>query len=362
MNDNIRISRRAFAGGALVLGLGCKTALAQGFAGLGMSGQGFAAVTPGRIFAFPADHGPHPDYRIEWWYVTANLVDSAGVAYGAQWTLFRQAMAPGAQQEGWANQQIWMGHAAVTRADTHRYSEAFARGGVGQAGVETKPFKAWIDSWEMRGSDRMREETIAPLELNASGTDFSYALRLDADRPLVLQGDAGYSKKSERGQASYYFSQPYFKAAGSIAIDNKPHEVTGLAWMDREWSSQPLASDQTGWDWLSLHLTSGEKLMLYRLRQKDGHNDLYGNWIEPDGRSIEIASTDNSMTPTALTELEGRKIPTAWRIAIPSRSLTIECVPLNPRSWMGTSFPYWEGPISFKGSHSGLGYLEMTGY
>jgi predicted secreted hydrolase len=362
MNDNIRISRRAFAGGALVLGLGRKAALAQGFAGLGMSGQGFAPVTPGRIFAFPADHGPHPDYRIEWWYVTANLVDSAGAAYGAQWTLFRQAMAPGAQQEGWANQQIWMGHAAVTRADTHRYSEAFARGGVGQAGVETKPFKAWIDSWEMRGSDRMREEAIAPLELNASGTDFSYALRLDADRPLVLQGDAGYSKKSERGQASYYFSQPYFKATGSITIDDKPHNVTGVAWMDREWSSQPLASDQTGWDWLSLHLNSGEKLMLYRLRQKDGRNDLYGNWIEPDGRSIEIASADNSMTPTALTELEGRKIPTAWRIAIPSRSLTIECVPLNPRSWMGTSFPYWEGPISFKGSHAGLGYLEMTGY
>jgi predicted secreted hydrolase len=344
------------------MALGRKTALAQGFAGLGMSGQGFAPVTPGKTFAFPADHGPHPDYRIEWWYVTANLTDSAGVAYGAQWTLFRQAMTPGAQQEGWANQQIWMGHAAVTRADTHRYSEAFARGGVGQAGVETKPFRAWIDSWEMRGSDRMREETIAPLELNASGTDFSYTLRLDADRPLVLQGAAGYSKKSERGQASYYFSQPYFKAAGSIAIDDKPHAVTGLAWMDREWSSQPLASDQTGWDWLSLHLTAGEKLMLYRLRQKDGHNDLYGNWIEPDGRSIEIASTDNSMTPTALTEIEGRKIPTAWRIAIPSRSLTIECVPLNPRSWMGTSFPYWEGPISFKGSHSGLGYLEMTGY
>ncbi|HTE92190.1 MAG TPA: lipocalin-like domain-containing protein [Bradyrhizobium sp.] len=362
MNDNISISRRAFAGGGLVVALGRNTALAQGFAGLGMSGQGFAPVTPGKTFAFPADHGPHPDHRIEWWYVTANLVDSAGAAYGAQWTLFRQAMTPGAQQEGWANQQIWMGHAAVTRADTHRYNEAFARGGVGQAGVETKPFRAWIDSWEMRGSDRMREETIAPLELNASGTDFSYALRLDADRPLVLQGDAGYSKKSERGQASYYFSQPYFKAAGSITIDDKPHEVTGLAWMDREWSSQPLASDQTGWDWLSLHLTSGEKLMLYRLRQKDGHNDLYGNWIEPDGRSTEIASADNSMTPTALTELEGRKIPTAWRIAIPSRSLTIECVPLNPRSWMGTSFPYWEGPISFKGSNSGLGYLEMTGY
>src|ERR1700694_2839245 len=362
MNDRYRISRRAFAGGALALALDRKPGFAQGFAGLGMRGDGFAAVVPGKTFVFPAAHGPHPDYRIEWWYVTANLMDAAGGAYGAQWTLFRQAMHPGAQQEGWANQQIWMGHAAVTRADTHRFSEAFARGGVGQAGVAAKPFHAWIDSWEMRGSAQTRDASLAPLEINASGTDFSYALRLDADRPLVLQGDAGYSQKSERGQASYYFSQPYFKAAGSITIDDKPHEVTGLAWMDREWSSQPLASDQTGWDWLSLHLNSGEKLMLYRLRQKDGRNDLYGNWIEPDGRSSEIASADNTMTPTIFTDIEGRKIPTGWRIAIPARGLRIETTALNAKSWMGTSFPYWEGPISFAGSHAGLGYLEMTGY
>jgi predicted secreted hydrolase len=362
MSDRLPISRRAFTGGALVLGLGGKPALAQGFAGLGLNGSGFAQVTPGKTFAFPGDHGPHPDYRIEWWYVTANLVDSTGAAYGAQWTLFRQAMQPGAQQQGWANQQIWMGHAAVTCADTHRYSEAFARGGIGQAGVEAKPFLAWIDSWQMRGLDPMRDDSIAPLELNASGADFAYALRLDADRALVLQGDAGYSRKSERGQASYYFSQPYFKATGRITIDDKPVEVTGLAWMDREWSSQPLASDQSGWDWFSLHLNSGEKLMLYRLRQKDGHNDLFGNWIEPDGRSSEIASADNRVTATVLTDIQGRKMPTGWRIAIPAHGLRIETVPLNPNSWMGTSFPYWEGPISFAGSHAGVGYLEMTGY
>ena len=362
MSDKLPISRRAFTAGALLLGLGRKPALAQGFAGLGKNTEGFAPVTPGKTFAFPADHGPHPDYRIEWWYVTANLVDSSGAAFGAQWTLFRQAMKPGAQQEGWASQQIWMGHAAVTRADTHRTSEAFARGGVGQAGVEAKPYLAWIDSWQMRGSDAMRDDTLAPLELNASGADFAYALRLDADRALVLQGDAGYSRKSERGQASYYFSQPYFKATGSITIDDKPVEVTGQAWMDREWSSQPHASDQTGWDWFSLHLNSGEKLMLYRLRQKDGHNNLLGNWIEPDGRSVEIASADNRMTPTVLTDVEGRKVPTGWSVVIPAHGLRIESAPLNAKSWMATSFPYWEGPISFGGSHSGVGYLEMTGY
>src|SRR5450432_1441471 len=114
MSADLPISRRTFAGGLALLGFGGKPALAQssagqGFAGLGQSAKGYAAVTPGRAFSFPADHGPHPEYRIEWWYVTANLRDSAGVAYGAQWTLFRQAMRAGVQQEGWANQQIWMG-------------------------------------------------------------------------------------------------------------------------------------------------------------------------------------------------------------------------------------------------------------
>ena len=259
MNVSTGISRRAFAGGLAVLGLGRGTALAQGFAGLGENAEGFAAVVPGKTFAFPADHGPHPEFRIEWWYVTANLRDAGGAAYGAQWTLFRQATRPGAQQQGWANQQIWMGHAAVTSVDTHRYGETFARGGVGQAGVEAKPFLAWIDSWEMRGADAMRDAMLAPLDLKASGADFAYALRLDADRPLVLQGDAGYSRKSERGQASYYYSQPFFKASGRITIGDKSVDVTGQAWMDREWSSQPLAADQTGWDWFSLHLNERRK-------------------------------------------------------------------------------------------------------
>ncbi len=362
MSGKPAISRRAFAGTILALGLGRRAAWAQGFAGLGTAADGFAEVVPGRHFAFPADHGPHPDFRIEWWYVTANLVDAAGAAHGIQWTLFRQAMRSGPPQPGWANQQIWMGHAAVTRADTHRYGETFARGGVGQAGVEATPFHAWIDSWDMRGLDGMRDRFIAPLELKASGADFGYTLRLDADRPLVLQGVDGYSRKSQRGQASYYFSQPFFRATGSVTIDDKAVAVTGQAWMDREWSSQPLATDQIGWDWFSLHLTGGEKLMLFRLRQADGDDYCSGNWISPDGSSQQLLPAQVKMTPMAPTEVAGRKLPTAWRIEIPQRGLAVQSHALNAASWMGTSFPYWEGPIVFGGSHDGVGYLEMTGY
>jgi predicted secreted hydrolase len=355
------ISRRAFAGGLALLGLG-RPALAQGFAGLGTAADGYAKVLPGKIFSFPADHGPHPDFRIEWWYVTANLKDAAGAAYGAQWTLFRQALAPGGSQQGWANQQIWMAHAAVTSAKTHRTAETFARGGVGQADVTTDPFQAWIDSWAMRGSARTDAKTISPLDLNASAKDFSYALHLEADRPLVLQGDGGYSKKSERDQASYYYSQPFFKVSGQLAIDDKPATVTGQAWMDREWSSQPLAPDQTGWDWFALHLAGGEKLMLYRMREKSGRDYASGTWILPDATNHQLGPADIQMTPKAPIDIEGHRLPVQWQVAIPSLKLAIEITPLNPRAWMGTSFAYWEGPISFAGSHTGVGYLELTGY
>ena len=355
------ISRRAFSIGLALLALP-KRALAQGFAGLGNDASGFAKVTPGKTFVFPADHGPHPDFRIEWWYVTANLVDHSGTAYGAQWTLFRQALSPGAHNEGWDNQQIWMAHAAVTRADTHRTSETFARGGVGQAGVTAEPFVAWIDSWTMRGVDDFDATTISPLDLNATARDFAYSLHLESDRPLVLEGDKGYSKKSEREQASYYYSQPFFKASGRLAIDARQIAVTGQAWMDREWSSQPLAPDQTGWDWFALHFVTGEKLMLYRMRQKDGHDYASGTWILPDASTRQLGPADITMTPQPPIDIEGHKLPVQWRVEISSLQLAIDTTPLNPEAWMGTTFAYWEGPISFRGSHSGVGYLEMTGY
>src|ERR1043166_4785167 len=144
------ITRRTFAGGAALFALAAK-ARAQGFAGLEEKADGYAHVVPGRTFSFPADHGQHPEFRIEWWYVTANRRDAAGQAYGAQWTLFRQALQPGTALEGWATQQVWMAHAAVTRADTHRTTEILARGGIGQAGGEAEPFRARVDARAPRG-------------------------------------------------------------------------------------------------------------------------------------------------------------------------------------------------------------------
>ena len=84
--------------------------------------------------------------------MTANLTDAAARPMARNGRCSGRRCSPARKQEGWANQQIWMAHAAVTRADTHRTAETFARGGVGQAGVTAEPFAAWIDSWAMRGA------------------------------------------------------------------------------------------------------------------------------------------------------------------------------------------------------------------
>ena len=330
----------------------------ESFAGLGSDAADFAQVVPGRVFNFPEDHGPHPGFRIEWWYVTANLKDAQGNVFGVQWTLFRNALKAGPSQAGWHDSTVWLGHAAVTSATRHYAAERFARGGVGQAGAQAAPFNAWIDDWGF-ATQPGAASPLADMQLKASGAQFDYDLHLTSSRPLVLQGDDGYSRKSDQGQASYYYSQPFFTATGSVRIDGKTYQVSGPAWLDREWSSQPLAASQTGWDWFSLHMDSGENVMLFRVRQTDGSGYLTGTRIDAQGHTQNLHNGDIQLTPVQTTTLEGREIPTRWSLKIPGKQLDITPQAVNPKAWMNLSIPYWEGPVQFDG---GVGYLEMTGY
>jgi predicted secreted hydrolase len=331
----------------------------KGFAGMGNQAMAFTPVVPGRVFSFPADHAAHAGFRIEWWYVTANLKDQQGNEFGVQWTLFRSALKPVAEQAGWADQTIWLGHAAVTSSTVHHAAERYARGGVGQAGVQLAPFEAWIDDWRFASQ---AQDPLSDLQLSARDKDFAYQLHLTSSRPLVLQGDKGFSQKSEEGQASYYYSQPFFQASGTLQIDGQSYAVSGPAWLDREWSSQPLTANQSGWDWFSLHLDSGEHVMLYRMRQKDGAPYLTGTWIAADGQTQTLRSSQIQLTPQETSKVAGRAMPVKWSISIPDKHLDISLDALNPNAWMNLRIPYWEGPVHISGSHPGQGYLEMTGY
>jgi predicted secreted hydrolase len=345
----------------LLLLVGCDQSAPEqkGFAGMGDQALAFTPVVPGRVFSFPADHGAHDGFRIEWWYVTANLKDQQGNEFGVQWTLFRSALKPVAEAAGWGNQTIWLGHAAVTSSTVHHAAERYARGGVGQAGVQLAPFEAWIDDWRFASQAR---DPMSDLQLSARDKDFAYQLHLTSSRPLVLQGDKGFSQKSEEGQASYYYSQPFFQASGTLQIDGQSYTVAGPAWLDREWSSQPLTANQTGWDWFSLHLDSGEHVMLYRMRQKDGAPYLSGTWIAADGQTQTLSSSQIQLTPQTNAKVAGKSLPVKWSISIPDKHLDISLDALNPNAWMNLRIPYWEGPVRISGSHPGEGYLEMTGY
>jgi len=328
-------------------------ALAQGFAGLGGDAEDFTIPQRGTVLQFPADHGAHPDYRIEWWYLTANLTGPDGTAYGLQWTLFRSALAP-RDGQGWDTPQLWMGHAAVTTPTAHHVTERLARGGIGQAGVTAAPFSAWIDDWVMQGPD------FNDMRLTATGPDFAYDVQLTAKGPLVLHGQDGYSVKSAAGQASYYYSQPFLQVSGTLTLPTGPVPVTGTAWLDREWSSQPLAQDQRGWDWFSLSFDSGDKLMGFVLRGTEDFTSA--TWIAADGAATAFPDAAFDAAPLNRHSVAGHEVPTEWRLRLPDRGLDVTISALNPDAWMATSVPYWEGPVTIAGSHGGVGYLEMTGY
>jgi predicted secreted hydrolase len=345
---------------ALLLLMMSAPAFAQGFAGLGSTAEGFAMPEPGRVLVFPRDHGAHPDYRVEWWYLTANLTGEDGADYGAQWTLFRFAVAPGFG-EGWQSPQLWMGHAAVTTPAQHRSAERLARGGIGQAGVSLTPFAASIDSWRMASRAAPAADEMSAVDVSAAGEGFAYRLALVADAPLIRHGDRGYSQKSAQGQASYYYSQPFYRVTGSLTLDGRDIAVTGNAWFDHEWSSQPLSADQSGWDWFSLHFASGEKLMGFRLRDA-GEGFVSGTWIASDGTAEALQPGELVVQPLHWAEVKGRRVPVGWRLSLPAKGLDVTTRALNDAAWMDTQVSYWEGPVRVQGSHAGRGYVEMTGY
>ena len=315
----------------------------------------FSTITKKLSLQFPKDHGAHNQFRIEWWYLTAIVKDEYANPLGLQWTLFRVALEPTFEKKNWDKTEIWMGNAAVTSKDLHSFHEKIARGGVSQAGVTTSPFEAWIDDWNLSG-DNWNNLTVS-----ASGENFKYALSLKAQGPLIKHGKSGRSVKSASGQASAYYSQPFFEAIGWVEQNGIRSKVTGTAWADHEWSSQFMADTQKGWDWFSLNFKSGEKLMLFRVREKNKAHFYSGTWINADGTNRPIKASEIILKPlkykSSLSTYTNK-----WLIKIDSLNIHINTEALNPLSEMKTLYPYWEGPILFSGSHSGRGYLEMTGY
>jgi predicted secreted hydrolase len=179
----------------------------------------------------------------------------------------------------------------------------------------------------------------------------------------VINGENGLSQKAkEPGRASYYVSFPRLSVSGTIAVAGSTHDVTGQAWMDHEWFTEQLAGDQTGWDWFSVQLDNNTELMLFDLRKQDGSIDPWssGTFIDATGRAHHLKRGDFTLEPLS----RRGKYPIAWRIRVPSLGLEVTCrAAVDNQEIVSKTGPrYWEGAVTYEGTHKGVGYLEMTGY
>jgi predicted secreted hydrolase len=387
--SNLSLASRPNRGWAVTSLVGA-AASSEGLDGgpAGSFGRAFERAVHPRRFQFPADHGPHRGFQTEWWYFTGNVETKVGREFGFHLTFFRFALprpaagadvgaiATRAVPSGWRTTQVYMAHFAVTDVSSGRMhsAERFQREAMGLAGARAEPFEVWVGDWRAQrgreGAGAM-DDGLWPLHLRARAGDSALSLELVATRPLVLNGQRGLSRKSaESGNASYYYSATRLAAKGTIIADGSPFEVTGLAWMDREWSTSALAAHQVGWDWFSLQLSDGTDLMLALLRTESGAVDPFsaGTLVSPGAQPVHLLASDAVVDATASwTSPSGVRYPARWRVRVPRAGVDIEVWPKVADQEMKHSVRYWEGAVALRGrvgdgSVTGHGYVELAGY
>jgi predicted secreted hydrolase len=333
--------------------------------------EGFARAEQPRAFVFPSDHGPHPDFRNEWWYITAHLHDQDGQVFTLMLTFFRFGLAAEPASTDWGSPQLYMAHYALLdlAQQRHYHGERLQRAAHGLAGASRRPYRVWLNDWQLSGS----EQDLWPAQLSLRTEDFDLQLELTPQKAPVLQGDAGLSRKSaDPGNASYYYSYTRLAASGDIQLGGQSHTLQGQAWMDREFGSSALAGDQLGWDWFSLQLDNQQELMIYQMRLRDGGVDpsSHGVWVQADGSSQALKQDDYQLTVLEhWTSDDGsRRYPSRWRLSVPSINTELNIEPLYPDQEMrDTRFRYYEGAVQAQGQHGNddvraKGFVEMTGY
>lgn len=317
-----------------------------------------AKVIPGYDISFPFDHASHPEFAVEWWYITANLTDEQSNPYALQWTLFR--FTGDSESTPWADAQQYMGHVGLRDGTQAWFEERFARGSVGNAGIFSAPFNAFIDEWQWLA----QTSDMFPSTLDFTiDSQVSVSLNFTTNKPFVKHGEQGFSRKLRNSeQASYYYSQPHIQVSGELTLPNETVKVTGNAWFDHEWTSQYLSPQTLGWDWFSIHFDDGSKLMLFNMRHENAKDYWTGTLVNKTGESIYLAETDIQATVIKRNKVKGRMLPLHWSIQLPKHQIDIKIAPLQTNQWNPGIFSYYEGGTVISGSHSGVGFIELTGY
>jgi predicted secreted hydrolase len=335
---------------------------------------GYARAISPRGLVFPADHGPHPDFRTEWWYYTGNLATSEGRHLGFELTFFRTSLVPPAERSvrgsAWASDQVYLAHFALTDTAAGRFRawSRASRAALGLAGARAEPFRVWVEDWSVSGAGSM----AFPMRLEARADDVTVSLALDSAKPPVLHGDRGLSRKGpDLGNASFYYSLTRMPARGLVRIGPETLAVAGLAWMDREWSTSALGGDLAGWDWWALQLDDGRDLMFYRLRRRDGTADPWSAGTLVDARGVARPLSGADLVVEArgswTSPASHVRYPSGWRLSVPGEGLILDISPRLADQELRVDSRYWEGAVAVHGSSAGRpiagqGYVELVGY
>ena len=334
-------------------------------------------------YEFPRDHGPHHEFKTEWWYATGNLADAEGREFGFQLTFFREGIRPGGKPPGSSRFRVTelpFAHFAFTDvgAGSFRSFQLSSRGAFGEAGFGVPGVMggkmAWMQGWVMEelpsGGFHIKADGTETHALPSRSPSRSIDLVLVPDREPLIHGKDGISPKSNTpGHASHYYSLTRMKATGRVQVEGRSHVVRGIVWFDHEWASNQLEPDQAGWDWSGLHLDNGDDLMLFRIRNKEGKEVFTaGTLREPSGTVTDIRDLTIRPRGTWRSPHSGGAYPSSWEITIPSKKLILSLSSkLADQELLLSPFAYWEGAVRGVGEMNGEkteaeGYLEMTGY
>ncbi|MEI8292522.1 MAG: lipocalin-like domain-containing protein [bacterium] len=325
------------------------------------------SAKPGWDYQFPKDHGSHPGFKTEWWYFTGNLRHTGGLEFGYQLTFFRQGILDSSltlPASRFVQRDVKFAHFAVSDISRKMFYhfQKLSRGAFGESGFDDGARIAWIDNWccERTGVDEFH--------LKAAQDGVSIDLMMTSPRPPVIHGRGGVSQKSEgEGRASHYYSLTRLQTRGTVSIHGVDYLAEGLTWFDHEWATNQLAANQSGWDWFSMQFEEGGELMLFQIRKKEGGRDPFssGTFVDASGVAHKIGVEDFALSPIewwTSPDSKGR-YPVAWKIKIPAHGVDVVVrARFEKQELAAAPFAYWEGSVSVDGSHTGRGYLEMTGY
>ncbi|MFM7100212.1 MAG: lipocalin-like domain-containing protein [Verrucomicrobiota bacterium] len=374
---------------AVLLGLGGPALAAEpAFRPPAFTPDGFAVPQPGRTFQFPRDHGSHPEFKVEWWYVTGHL-ESGKQRFGFQATFFRSAAprpsapgaAPAAAPASFGTGHLHLAHLALLDASSGRFLHQSRLNRDGwDAGSATNQLAVHNGNWFLR-----QESTPAPSDpgrpsLQLAGAirgEAAIRLRLVPRKPLVAFGEQGVSRKAAGPTAaSHYLTFTRLAAEGSLELGGRTLAVAGEAWMDHEISSSQLDPDQAGWDWACLQLDDGREVMAYRLRKVDGSTDPFSTlaWIDTQG-GVQHAGPDRFRWEPAghwTSPLTRARYPNRVRITTrdpeSGRDRTFLLEPLAEAQELTDPLggvAYWEGACRVReadGRVVGRAFLELAGY